>query len=153
MSNHDHLSNIGLHPAYDPDPAVHVPVRVNALRRRISEAQSAIDAMVGLEGSTVTVTIGRNVDDQPLWSFEWQEFRAIVGATLDNLLAPDFSASYDGRGQWNGVSEDSTTFVASGVTTHTPRQTLVDAMAHLAKRYGQDAIAVTIGLTTLVDAS
>lgn len=43
MANHDHLSNIGLHPAYDPDPLVSIPVRIEALERRVADAQHEIE--------------------------------------------------------------------------------------------------------------
>jgi hypothetical protein len=153
MSNHDHLSNIGLHPAYDPDPAVRNPVIVDALLRRISDAQHAVEVIQGLQGSTVSVTIGRNIggsDAVPMADHLWQEFRALTGSTLANLLAPDFSASYDGVGEWDGAPEESTLFVASGVTSTTTSETLRLVLETLARKFGQDAIALTVGTTELV---
>lgn len=156
MSNHDHLSNIGLHPAYDPDPAVHTPVRVEALRKRIADAEAAVETYVGLQSRTVTVTIGRNVADGrggqgPMPKDRWQDFRTIVRQSLANNLAPDFSASYDGTGEWGGVSEESTTFVFSGVTSTTPAADVRTWLSYLAREFGQDAIALTVGDTTLVE--
>lgn len=153
MSNHDHLSNIGLHPAYDPDPAVHTPVRVEALRKRISDATEAVESYVGLQGQTVVVTVGRNIGEKPMPRSDWDIFRGHVDLTLQNLLQPDFSASYDGQGEWEGISEQSTTFVFSGVKTSVGRDIVTHVLADAAKRFGQDAIALTIGGTTLVAAS
>lgn len=155
MSNHDHLSNIGLHPAYDPDPAIHVPVRVEALRRRITAADDAVDVMVGLQGKTVSVTIGRNIADGrgnqvAMSDPTWNAFRSRIRDLLDGL-EPEFCASYDGRGVWQGVAEESTTFLASGVGNMTRVGYVRSSLEHLARHYGQDAIALTIGVTTLVE--
>lgn len=156
MSNHDHLSNIGLHPAYDPDPAVHTPVRVAALRKRIELAQSAVESYVGLQGQTVTVTIGRNVADGrggqgPMPLERWAEFRATVRSSLEGSLRPEFCAEYHGTGQWQGVAEDSATFTFSGVTTCVASDAVQTWLSYLARDFGQDAIALTIGATTLVE--
>jgi hypothetical protein len=45
MANWDHLSNIGLHPAHDPDPAVSLPVRLEAAAFHAAQFQAQVDAL------------------------------------------------------------------------------------------------------------
>lgn len=156
MANWDHLSNIGTHPVLSSDPEVRRPHVVAACDREIDKFSTIRDQTVGLQGRTVTVTIGRNVADGrggqgPMPEDRWQDFRTIVRQSLANNLAPDFSASYDGTGEWGGVSEDSTTFIFSGVTSTTPAADVRSWLSYLARDFGQDAIALTIGDTELVE--
>jgi hypothetical protein len=150
MANWDHLSNIGTHPVLDPDPAVRKPHVVAAADREIAKFSKIRDETVGLLGRTVTVTIGRNVGSEPMPAPRWEEFRSGIRQTLANLLCPDFSASYDGTGEWDGVAEDSTLFVASGITREVTSTYLRAVLAQYADEYDQDAIALTVGTTDLV---
>ena len=95
--------------------------------------------------ATVTVSIGRNVEDVPMPLAEWRRFRADVRRALGGVR-PYVS---DARtiGEWAGVAEESRTWVAPIAAQDV--QTLVASMADLATRYRQDAIAVTVGTTTL----
>jgi hypothetical protein len=151
MANWDHLSNIGTHPVLDPDPAVRRPHILAAADREIRKFTDIREREVGLQGRTVTVTIGRNVGDVPMSEPAWLRFRDYVRLWLQSALLPDFLATYDGTGEWQGVPEDSTTIVLSGVSTCVQRADLQVWLAATAAIHGQDAIALTIGDTELVE--
>jgi hypothetical protein len=97
---------------------------------------------------TVTISIGRNVDDAPMSATAWSRFRADVRESLnlcDGTLYVDAAQSV---GEWEGVREDSATFVAAVSLDCVP---LIRADLHgLCLTYGQDAIALTVGTTELV---
>jgi hypothetical protein len=103
---------------------------------------------------TVTVTIGRNVQDLPLPDSEWIDFvtrtRASVAEITDELFAV---APY--RGSWNGAGEDA--YVIYGALPDVPtdqRDSLVSvlrtSLGTLATIYGQDAIGLSVGTSELV---
>lgn len=113
---------------------------------------------------SITVTIGRNVTTshphparagRPLTLTEWSDFQADVRLALGNAVvnSADIEAHY-GKGAWGGVEEDS-----FKVTALVSDMALVSAgalrreLASLAKEYGQDAIALTIGLSDLIFAA
>ncbi len=98
--------------------------------------------------NTITVTIGRNVGEVPLILATWRDFTN----SLDRLIeerAEQVFVQAERRGTWDGVGEDNYTVVAACCTASL--RTLPAALARLAHEYLQDAIALTIGETTLVE--
>ena len=100
---------------------------------------------------TVTVSIGRRAHErqEPLERFEWHRFieavARLLSDTVDGTLHVDTALSV---GVWEGVSEESATFVAS-VPQHALRSVRA-GLTWLAQEYGQQAIALTIGHTEFV---
>lgn len=99
---------------------------------------------------TVTVSIGRGAHErqEPLDRIEWSAFRLAVGRLLDvdGTVFVDGAAS---TGEWDGRAEESATFVAEY-----PQHALASLRAGLrwlAKEYGQQAIALTVGRTEFVE--
>ena len=99
--------------------------------------------------STVTLSIGRNVGDSDELSIpSWSEFRTdleiVAAAHLDVVFIGT------GRGIWEGrVTEDAHTIVGLSEET-TDLEELGRDLGDLARRYSQEAIAMTVGNTTLV---
>ena len=100
---------------------------------------------------TATVSIGQRAHEaqEPLDIGQWHEFRRLVGALLSEVVDGTVHVNGAlGRGEWNGVAEVSATFVAD-VPQH--RLNVVrSGLAFLAKAYGQEAIALTLGYTEFV---
>ena len=97
-------------------------------------------------GSTLTVTIGRNVGTTPLEESMWDKFTARVLdviATVD----PDLTFTYNGVGEWDGTREDSRAIMA----VNTKSVADIGAELHrVAKEFGQDAINLVTGVSELV---
>lgn len=104
-----------------------------------------------METITATVSIGRGAHaaQAPLDDIDWASFRRLVGVllseTVDGVLHVDSALS---TGEWNGVPEDSATFVAE-VPAHAVG-TVRAGLRLLAKTYGQEAIALTFGKTEFI---
>ncbi len=101
--------------------------------------------------TTVTVSIGQgaHASQEALSIAEWQEFRRLVGTLLSEVVDGTVHVNGAlGRGEWKGVPEVSATFVAD-----VPQGTLGTIRAglkFLAKAYGQECIALTLGHTEFV---
>ena len=103
------------------------------------------------EQTTVVVSIGRRAHaaQEPLDRFDWHRFKEAVAALLSE--ATDSTLHVDGAlsvGVWNDVAEESATFVAS-VPEHAVR-TVRAGLRWMAKEWGQEAIALTVGTTEFV---
>ena len=103
---------------------------------------------------SITVTIGRNVGDVPMSERRWHEFDTDVQGTLaNNVFARQIIAveRHLGRGSWEGVEEDSIkiTYLLKSALTDEAIATLSRDLSELAWFYDQDAIALTIGTSTL----
>lgn len=97
--------------------------------------------------TTATISIGRNVGDKPLSADRWLAFRYAIRQGLGD----DATVYVDGAtsvGEWQGVSEESATWVAD--ITPERASVLSGHLAKVALDYGQDAIALTLGETRLV---
>ncbi len=100
---------------------------------------------------TATVSIGRGAHEAqaPLDDIDWASFRRLVAVLLtevvDGTLHVDSAISF---GEWNGVPEESSTFVAE-VPAHAVG-TVRAGLRYLADYYGQEAIALTLGHTEFV---
>lgn len=97
---------------------------------------------------TVTISIGRNVNDRPMSAALWAGFTLDVQTLLENVEAEIFVRTAKSEGVWDGVSEDSYTWVASVDAAYL--SALEVNLSRLADTYLQDAIALTVGTTTLV---
>lgn len=103
-------------------------------------------------GSSITVTIGRNVGTEPMSDERWIRFRADVVDHLSSLVKPSFTFIYDGVGEWEGVSEDSSAILL-GETGYTASVADVGSvLSALARDYGQDAIGWSAGPAKLATA-
>ena len=100
---------------------------------------------------TATVSIGRGAHaaQAPLDDRLWAEFRRQVAVllteTVDGTLHVDSALSV---GEWDGVLEDSATFVAEVPVS--ALGTVRAGLRFLAVSYGQEAIALTLGYTEFV---
>jgi len=98
--------------------------------------------------NTITVSIGRNVGSEPMSERRWAMFRNTIRNTiLDNLGAIFVDGAYS-RGEWDGITETSATWVADVEEFTVPY--LEREFARIAREYLQDAIALTVGKTVLV---
>lgn len=97
---------------------------------------------------TVTVSIGRNVGSTPLRQHEWDAFTSDVHGTLANYCDTFYVTAAESVGYWDGIAEDSRTWVAETDSPEAP-DALVRTLAIVARLYRQDAIAVTTGTTVL----
>lgn len=92
----------------------------------------------------VTVTIGRNIGDEPMPQSRWNAY----GDAVRDLLKLDGEIFADAtyNGWWDYVSEDARVFVA---TTRSPDRLRL-GLAQLAEVYRQDAVGLQVGTTELV---
>lgn len=114
-------------------------------------------------GDTVTVTIGQNVPatselanlvdpfttgQVAMKMHHWRQFRDdVVNAVGNLLLGPVFV--YEGKGEWDGGTEDSVCVVALS-DRHQNGDVLYAELADLASKYDQEAIGLAIGPGVLV---
>lgn len=98
--------------------------------------------------STVTVSIGRNVGSAPLDAIEWSAFKEATRNLVLDATSRLFVDSAWSVGRWDGVEEESCTFVGEA---YGPAVVIAlhEALAGLARRFQQDAIAITSGTTFL----
>jgi len=99
---------------------------------------------------TVTISIGRNINDWPMSADDWEMFRIgvrqlILTYWFDATIFVDDAFSI---GVWNGIKEESSTFVAS--INEGEMTSFIAMLTGLAAAYEQDAIAVTVGETQLI---
>ena len=100
--------------------------------------------------TTATVSIGRNVGAAPMSGDAWMRFQADIRLALTECGADIYVDAARSVGEWQGIIEDSCTFVAS-----VPIENLAHLdtdLAYLTRVYRQDAIAVTLGTTQFVSA-
>lgn len=97
---------------------------------------------------TATVTIGRNVGEQPLPDDDWQAFKDATRRVLDGS---DIWTDADYIGAWEGVTEDAHVYVAGLPDGN--HDDIRKALVSLAAQYHQDAIGLTIGTAQLVGAT
>lgn len=98
--------------------------------------------------TTVTISIGRNVGDQPMSADKWRRFRADIGRRLRAAGANVFVDTAVSTGTWDGVREQSATWVASVEANRL--ETIRVGLERACRLFQQDAIALTIGQTELL---
>lgn len=102
---------------------------------------------------TLAASIGRNIGTgAPMCPRRWDAFQRDTRDALS--VAPVvFSSAYTGEGEWDGVREESAYVVVSLDLDHIDATPVRDALATLASRYGQEAIALSVSVPTFVPAS
>jgi len=103
-----------------------------------------------MDNATITVSAGRNIGAQPMGPDAWAQFRADIAQAIHDAQGEIFVHDARSRGEWEGVAEDSATFVASVPRDYLPH--VRDGLAYLARLYRQDALALTVGATEFVTA-
>lgn len=107
----------------------------------------------------VTVNIGRNLDDRPMSDQQWATFQELVSVLLAETVGKvSYSLTGDCESHWQGEVEQSASFnvVDAQVSAddaarfRNPVQYLRIGLANLARRYGQEAISLTVGHVELV---
>jgi hypothetical protein len=102
---------------------------------------------------TTTISIGRNVTDDDghtvaMPRTDWSTFQRLVRHLLVEVRAIVHVDGANHRGTWAAHTEESATWVAEVEDDELPHvEAQLDALAY---RFGQDAIALTIGTTKLV---
>lgn len=110
------------------------------------------------------VTIGRNVNGEPMSEYQFEQF---VGDALLHLWElfqatkrtdaygwdnPEYVATierHNGIGLWEGKAEESTKLTLLSEYPMTHLNGFREQLSELARMYGQDAIALTIGESEL----
>lgn len=100
--------------------------------------------------NTVTISIGRNIGSVPMDTATWRAFVKDVNSALDWAKSVVHVRGAKSIGEWNGVAEESRTWVADILSAKLPL--VAWRMSDLCELYGQDAIALTWGKTNLVTA-
>lgn len=101
--------------------------------------------------NTITVTIGRNVGDEPMSPSSWNNF---IFDTRKAFLqsAEDVWAGALYTGGWNGHSEDAYILYGPSKSESAAAVTILrQTLAILATKYGQDAIGLSVGEGELVE--
>jgi hypothetical protein len=102
-----------------------------------------------MDTKTVTISIGRGVPGGgDMFADEWDDFRNDVRGVLETFGATVYVDAAQSVGEWEGVAEESATWVAAVPSDCV--EWLRGSLGVLRERYQQDAIALTIGETTLV---
>ena len=101
-----------------------------------------------------TVTIGRNVDGEPMPGNVWLRFIEDTIADMETIAIAevgDVFETHHGLGTWNDVTEESVkvTVLTNYELEPNQLQSIRFFMSDNARTYNQDAIALTIGTTEL----
>lgn len=104
---------------------------------------------------STTITIGRNVGDEPMSDDDWtiyrQEMRYLVVDAFGYKIAAEW---HDGVGEWYGIQEDS--YKVTALTEQAPTAEQLNYLRGRLSRYAgqfhQDAIALTLGHSELISA-
>lgn len=108
---------------------------------------------------TYTATIGRNVpghEGEPMTLTMWEQFREDVTADMHRFAAESalhvecIETTY-GKGVWCGVEEDSAKITMLTTAQADNPGILRRYLSESARHYGQDAIALTIGQSELIE--
>ena len=100
--------------------------------------------------STITVTIGRNVGDVPMTEERWEDFTTKVDRAVAEACDDIWQRAVVHAGNWKGNPELACTWVADPWHDDTIGPLRL-ALRVLAGEFDQDAIALTIGRTELVE--
>ena len=97
--------------------------------------------------ATATISIGRGGGERRLSDAEWAHFAVSIRDLLAHIEATVFVDGAESIGEWEGVAEESRTWVAD----IGDRSAFATGWLEItAAFFEQDAIAFTVGETTLV---
>jgi hypothetical protein len=99
--------------------------------------------------AVATISIGRGGSERRLSDRDWDAFTGHIGAMLHHIGATVFVKAAESIGEWEGVEEESRTWVAD-IGDRAPAF-IIGWLEMSAAAFEQDAIALTIGETTLVE--
>lgn len=101
---------------------------------------------------TITVTIGRNIGNEPMAQGQWNAFTYSVREALQSYVT-EWWATGAYKGSWEGIGEDAMFYYGPLRNTVDERDlAIVKArLATLATQYGQEAIGVSVGESELVE--
>lgn len=97
---------------------------------------------------TITISIGRGGNERKLSFTRWLDFATHIRALLTKTNSEIYVDAAESIGEWEGVAEDSLTWVAS--VDEDNLDYTRGFLARTAEIYNQDAIALTIGETELI---
>ncbi len=97
---------------------------------------------------TTALNIGRNINTTPLAEQAWQTFVQLVAEALQDASTEPVEILH-GQGSWQGVVEDAASIKTRTAAPITELQEVVERVAKLAALFGQDAVAVEQGTSTL----
>lgn len=97
---------------------------------------------------TATISIGRGGGSRRLSDESWSEFTTHINQLFHHTGATVFVNAAESIGEWEGVAEESRTWVAD--IGSVSRDFITGWLQMTARTFEQDAIALTIGTTTLV---
>lgn len=98
--------------------------------------------------ATATISIGRGGGERRLSDLSWAEFTIHINRLFYDISAIVFVNAAESIGEWDGVAEESRTWVAD--IGSVSRDFITGWLEMTALTFEQDAIALTIGTTTLV---
>lgn len=110
----------------------------------------------------LSITIGRNVKGVPMGQAHWDSFKRDVNEVLDQFEQVGMPVlcreSHEGEGSWlnnAGEREFETSYKVTVIYENGPRifeiEFLAPAVRELAITYNQEAIAITVGESTLIE--
>lgn len=114
----------------------------------LATVQNAILKVMQTRGGlkTVVISIGRNIGKLPMGATAWDRFKADVMEVVDNG-ENKIHFTGNGNGYYEG-REDSFTVIFNAEVTSLAR--IEQSLKPIAKKYDQEAIALTVGTTELV---
>jgi len=103
---------------------------------------------------TIVISAGRNIGAQPMGDDRWSDLRHQIGATLADSGAIIFTRDALGSGEWTDASgslirEESVTYV--GAIEDAVLDALSRNISRIASQFNQDAIALIVGDTHLIE--
>lgn len=108
-----------------------------------------------MDANFVQISIGRNVGENPMDSFDWALFQTTIRPVINLLRGTRTQViEVDGKGgEWLGIPEETHVFMI--INPLIKDQFIVDhireCLRGIAQEFGQDAIALVFGTSTLVE--
>jgi len=105
---------------------------------------------------TIVISAGRNIGPRAMDPDQWQDLRHQIGATLTDAGATVYTSDAIGSGQWTDahgvtITEESVTYV--GAIEDAVLDALSRNISRIASQFNQDAIALIVGDTHLIEGS
>ena len=105
---------------------------------------------------TIVISAGRNIGALPMGDDRWSDLRRQIGATLTDAGATVYTSDAIGSGQWTDdqgvtIREESVTYV--GAIQDAVLDALSRNISRIAAQFNQDAIALIVGDTHLIEGS